>query len=42
MKERSLKKLAAAGLISVEWRERKNPVVTLLDQAGPTITGDDD
>jgi hypothetical protein len=42
MKDRALRKLEAAGLISVEWRSKKNPIVTILAQAGPTITGDDE
>jgi hypothetical protein len=29
-KYRALKRLAAVGLIEVEWRTRKNPVVTLI------------
>jgi hypothetical protein len=33
-KQRALKNLAAEGFIHVEWRERKNPRVYLLDTPG--------
>lgn len=41
-KKRSLQKLEAAGLIKVEWRENKNPIVEILPEAGPRVTGDED
>ena len=38
VKKRGLKKLEAAGLISVEWQGRGvNPIVTILPLAGPEV-----